>query len=153
MNATAPKFAASTHGLKTRTVRFSNGVVRNAALKVPAEDCSLFQLAQLIRESYLEWVFNGSSIFSDEVAVSSIGKSHYFAGALGGYETRLSLEDFAVVKANAESDVSLALEVVRYRRCNAGLSNVEVYRRASRNESLSERDRQFLRGLAEVQFD
>ncbi len=136
--------------MKTRSITFSNGLVKDAVLKVPAEACSLFHIAQLIRQSYLEWRFDGRSIMSDEVIVSSIGQANFFAGALGGYETRLSPDDFKRVKQLAESAVALAVDTVKFRKCNAGISIRDAYLQASRNEALSEFDRKFLADMAEL---
>lgn len=79
--------------MKTNTVKFSYGTVKNASLKVPAEAYSLMDAAKLIQESFLEYMFRpGCGLMSDEVLLSSIGHANFFAGALGGYETRLTAE-------------------------------------------------------------
>lgn len=106
--------------------------------------------AKLIMESYLEYMFRpGCGLMSDECLLSSIGHSNFFAGALGGYETRLSPEDFATVKSCAENDIMLATMIVRFRRCNAAISQKEVYLQASANEALPINDRKALAMLAE----
>ena len=133
--------------IKTRTVQLSYGTVKNASLKVPAGPASAWVIAQLIRESFLDYMFSRENvIFSDEVAVSSIGRSHFMAGALGGYETRLEAKGFALVKEMAESDMYMALDVVRYR--NPGLSNADAYRMAAKNEAVSEETRSLFLEMA-----
>lgn len=134
--------------IKTRSVKFSYGTVKDATLLVPAEACSLVDIVSLIRRSYLEYAFRpGCGLMSDEVLVSSLGRSNFFDGALGGYKTRLSAEDFNSVKELANHDAGLALDAVRFR--NPGLSRREVYILASKNEALSETDRKFLEMIAD----
>ena len=133
------------HHMKTHTVRFSNATCRDAALLIPAEPASLYQVSELIVKSYLDYMFSGACLMSDEVLVSSIGKSNFFEGALGGWETRLSAKDFAALK-NVLDDTRLAVDVVRYR--DDTLSRADAYRIAAKNEALSEADRKSLRAMA-----
>ena len=129
--------------MKTTIVHFSYGTVKNAALKIPAEAYSIIDAAQLIRESYLDYAFRpGCGLMSDEVLTSSIGKSNFFAGALGGYEQRLKPEVFAALKRCADSDEGQAIFVARYRDPEA--SQKAIYLRAAQNSSLSEDVRRFL---------
>ena len=133
--------------LKTRSVKFTYGTAKDAVLLVPAEACSLNDIACLIRKSYLEHAFRpGCGLMSDECVTSSIGQANFFAGALGGYETRLSAADFAALKSSVESDLALACDVVRFRAEKQGreLSQKEVYLQAAKNEVLSEDTRRFL---------
>ena len=134
--------------MKTRTVTFSFGTVKNASLKIPAEAHNLVQAAELIRESYLDWAFRpGCGLMSDEVLTSSIGHSNFFAGALGGWETRLTPESFKSLKSLClENDMGMAIAVARYRM--PGAERSEIYLRASENEVLEESAREFLSGFA-----
>lgn len=138
--------------IKTRSVLFSFGLVKDAALEIPAEAYSLNDAACLIRKSYLAWRFgpDNRSIMSDEVVVSSLGQAHFFAGALGGYQSRLDAKTFAALKDCAESAVSLAVEVVKLRAAKQGrtLTQAEVYTEAARNEALSASEREILASLA-----
>lgn len=140
--------------MKTQIVKFSFGLVKNAALEIPAEAYSLHSAACLIRKSYLAWRFgpDNRSIMSDEVVVSSLGQAHFFAGALGGYETRLDAKTFASLKECAESAVALAVDVVRFRAEKQGrkLTTQQTYAEASRNEALSADEREILNSLATV---
>jgi hypothetical protein len=121
--------------IKTRTVHFTYGTVKNAALKVPAEACSFVDMAKLIQDSYLEYMFRpGCGLMSDECLLSCIGKSNFFAGALGGYETRLSPADFKTLTSCTENDIMLASAIVTRREPN--LSPAEHYLRVSQNEGL-----------------
>jgi hypothetical protein len=130
-------------------VKFSNGVVKDASLKVPTGRYSIAALADLIRQSYLDWRFDGASgLFSDEVALSSIGKSHFFDGALGGFETRLDAGTFARLQENVSSDYSLAIAIARRR--NPKLSYKEALRAAALNQSLTEEDRRCMETIAEM---
>lgn len=134
--------------MKTNTVKFSYGTVKNASLKVPAEAYSLMDAAKLIQESFLEYMFRpGCGLMSDEVLLSSIGHANFFAGALGGYETRLTAERFAALKDCAESDIGMAVEIAKFRE--PGASQKAVYLRASQNEALSADYRRFLGLMAE----
>lgn len=133
--------------MKTRTVKFSYGTVKDASLKIPAEDFSIAQVAHLIRESYLDYVFGSQScIFSDECATSSIGQSDFFAGALGGYKTRLDPEVYEAVESMTNHLPSLALAVARRR--DASLTTAQVYAIAANNSALSDLDRAFLATVA-----
>ncbi len=132
--------------MKTRTVRFSYNTCRDAELLVPAEPASLYQVSELIVKSYLDYMFARPSLMSDEVLVSSIGKSNFFEGALGGWETRLNAQDFAALK-NVLDDMRLAVDVVRYR--DETISRADSFRLAAKNEALSEADRKSLRAMAE----
>lgn len=137
--------------VKTRTVKFSFGTVKDASLQVPAEACSINDIAVLIRKSYLEYTFRpGCGLMSDECVTSSIGQANFFAGALGGYETRLSAADFALLKDCAENDIALACDVVRFRAEKQGrqMTQQQVYREASKNEALSEKTRAALAQLS-----
>jgi hypothetical protein len=133
--------------IKTRTVQFSNGFVKDASLKVPVGAHSIYDIVSLIRESYLDWAFRPerSSIMSDEVVTSSIGQADFFAGALGGYETRLDAQTFKIVKDYASDEIGLAIAVARYRMPGATLR--QVYERVSQNEALNEMDRGFCRNM------
>lgn len=136
--------------IKTRSVLFSYGLVKDALLEIPAEAYSLHDVACLIRRSYLAWRFDGHSIMSDEVVVSSLGQAHFFAGALGGYETRLDAKTFASLKDCANSAIALAVDVVKLRAGKQGktLTDAEVYTQASRNEALNATERDMLASLA-----
>lgn len=139
--------------MKTRSVTFSYGTVKDASLKVPAEACSVHAIGVLIRESYLEWAFRpGCGLMSDECVTSSIGQANFFAGALGGYETRVDAETFKLIKDCAENPFALATDVVRFRAAKQGrkMSNKEVYLEAAKNEALSELDRKALVELANL---
>jgi hypothetical protein len=141
--------------MKTRTVTFSFGTIKNADLHIPAEDFSLFAAAQLIRQSFLEYMFRpGCGLMSDEVLVSSIGRCNFFDGALGGYETRLSPADFKVLSDEAKNDIALACDGIRFRAEKQGreLSRAEVFAEASRNESLGEDSRKMLSQMSKVNF-
>lgn len=134
--------------MKTRTVQFSYGTVKDASLKIPAEAFSPMDAANLIRESFLEYMFRpGCGLMSDEVLVSSIGRSNFFAGALGGYEGRVSPELFAHIKECASYDMTLAVDVAKFRE--PGLSDRAAYLRASQNEALCENTRRCLVIMAE----
>jgi hypothetical protein len=133
--------------LKTRTVTFSYGSVRNASLQIPAEDFSVMHVVELIRESYFAYSFRpGCGLMSDEVLTSSIGQANFFAGALGGYETRLDVETFKLVKEYLLSDISQALAVAGYRE--PGCSHSDRYLRASQNDVLSHQERESLAAFA-----
>lgn len=140
--------------IKTTTVKFSFGLVKNAALEIPAESYySLKDIACLIRKSYLAWRFRpGCGLMSDEVVVSSLGQAHFFAGALGGYETRLEPEVFAALKQCVENPVALACDVIRLRASKQGrtLTQKDVYTEASKNEALDADTRKMLRELAKL---
>lgn len=133
--------------MKTKTVTFSFGTVKNAALEVPAEACSIMDIVGLIHKSYLAYTFRpGCGLMSDEVVVSSIGQGNFFAGALGGFETRLDAETFRLVKENAESRVALALAVVRFRK--PGIDRSDAFLAASKNEALTADEREMLKTFA-----
>ena len=129
--------------LKTRIVKFSNGVIKNASLKIPAEEYSIVDAAQLIRESFLDYMFSSGGLMSDEVLTSSIGQAHFFEGALGGYKQRIDPEAFAALERYLNSKYSMALDVVRYRE--PGLKGADLYERAAQNRALSEDARGGLR--------
>ena len=131
--------------MKTHTVRFSNATCRDAALLIPAEPASLYQVAKLITQSYLDYMFSRPSLMSDEVLVSSIGRTSFFGGALGGWQTRLNAKDFAALESLLD-DIWLAVAVVRYR--DNSISPADAYRIAAKNEALSEADRKSLRAMA-----
>jgi hypothetical protein len=137
------------NNMKTRTVKFSYGTVKDASLKIPAEDFSLVQVADLTRQSYLEYAFRpGCGLMSDECLTSSIGHSNFMAGALGGYKTRLESKAFAGLKSMLiENDVAMALAVAKFR--NPSLTQNEAYIQASKNEVLSETERKLLTLMAE----
>ncbi len=130
--------------MKTQIVKFSYGTVKNASLKVPAEAYSIIDAATLIRESYLDYAFRpeNTSLMSDEVLTSSIGQANFFAGALGGWETRMDAERFACLKRTVESPEGQALAVAAYRM--PGSTRKAQYIRASKNEAISEDARRFL---------
>ena len=129
--------------IKTRTVQFSYGFVKDASLKVPAGPASIHDIVALIRESYLDWAFSpGCGLMSDEVLTSSIGQAHFVAGALGGYKTRLGAETYEIVEHSVKDDCGMAMAVAEYRMPGATLD--EIYRRASENEVLKETTRNFL---------
>jgi hypothetical protein len=134
---------------EVRIVKFTNGVVRDASLKVPTGRYSIAALADLIRESYLDWRFDGASgLFSDEVALSSIGKSHFFEGALGGFETRLDADTFARLRDNVNSDYCLAISIAERR--NPELSHKAAMLVAAKNRALSMSDRRCMELIAEM---
>lgn len=134
--------------MKTQTVQFSYGTVKNASLKIPAEAYSLMDVVNLIQDSFLEYMFRpGCGLMSDEVLVSSIGKSNFFAGALGGYKTRLQPDVFEALERCADNDIGLAFKVAKFR--NPGISPKQAYLVASKNEALSEDVRRFLVLMAE----
>ena len=136
--------------MKTRTVSFSFGTVKDASLKIPAEAYNLVQVADLIRQSYLEYAFRpGCGLMSDECLTSSIGHSNFMAGALGGYETRLDAELFTSLKGLlTENDVGMALAVAKFR--DPSLTQNAAYIQASKNEVLSDTERKFLVLMAET---
>ena len=133
--------------LKTRTVQFSYGFVKDASLKVPAGPASIYDIVSLIRESYLDWAFRPerASIMSDEVVTSSLGQADFFAGALGGYEIRLDARTFKMIADYASDSVGMAMAVARYRMPGATLR--QVYERVSENEALSDSEREFCRNM------
>jgi hypothetical protein len=133
--------------MKTRTVQFSYGTVKNANLKVPAEAYSIVDAVKLIRESFLEYMFSRPCLMSDEVLVSSIGHSNFFEGALGGYESRVNPEFFKAMKGYALSAAGQALAVAEYREPKA--SRKQHYIRASKCEAVPENERKFLALVAE----
>lgn len=135
--------------MKTRIVKFTYGTAKDAELLIPTEACSLHDVAVLIRESYLKWMFSHNAIMSDECVVSSIGKSNFFAGALGGWETRLDAKDFALLKEIADDDMGLAIATVKFRKCNTGITDREAWREAAKNEVLSENVRKAMISLAD----
>lgn len=140
--------------MKTASFKFSYGLVKNASLEVPSEACSIHDITCLIFKSYLAWRFGpeNRAIMSDEVVVSSLGKSHFFAGALGGYEGRLDAETFALLKQSADNDIMLACDVVRFRAEKQGrtMSRAEVMVEASKNEALDESSRKALAEMAKL---
>jgi hypothetical protein len=134
--------------MNTRTVKFSYGTVKDASLKIPAEAYSVVDAVKLIRESYLEYMFRpGCGLMSDEVLVSSIGQANFFAGALGGYESRVDAEFFKNMQSYINHAPGLALAVAEYREPTA--TRKQHYIRASKNESLSATERKFLALLSE----
>lgn len=132
--------------MKTKIVTFTYGTAKNAELLVPIETCSIHDIAVLIRKSYLKWMFGHGALMSDECVVSSIGKSNFFAGALGGYETRMPADDFSILKEVADNDIALAVDVAKFR--DPSLSTREAYRVAAKNEALSEDTRKAMIALA-----
>jgi hypothetical protein len=140
--------------IKTRSVKFSFGLVKDAVLEIPAEAYSINDAACLIRKSYLAWRFRpGCGLMSDEVVVSSLGQAHFFAGALGGYALRIAPETFPALKSSAESPVALACDVVRLRAEKQGrtVTQAQVYAEASKNEALSDDERKMLSELSKMQ--
>jgi len=140
-------FGAS-HSLKTKTVRFTYGTCKEAALQIPAEPASLFQVARLIRESYLAYIFSKPALMSDECLLASIGRSNFEAGALGGWESRLGAEAFASLKALVQDNVPMALAIVRHR--NPDIEGKEAYLQAAKIEGLSHFDKVCLESIAEA---
>lgn len=137
--------------MKTRTVKFSYGLVKDADLQVPAEAYSIVDAATLIIDSYLAWRFRpGCSLMSDEVVVSSLGQAHFFAGALGGYESRLQPEVFQALKRYASAPEPLAVATVRFR--DPSLKGSAVYARAAENTELSAEVRSFLRQMSTLKL-
>ena len=135
--------------MKTRMVTFSYSTVKNASLEVPAEPASIWDTAKLIRSSYLNHAFRpGCGLMSDECLLSSIGKSNFFAGALGGFESRLDKETFRLLKESADNEIALAVDIVRFR--NPQISEKAVYEQDAKNEALSEGIRECLMKLAEM---
>lgn len=133
--------------MKTRIVKFSYGTVKDASLKIPAEPYSIVDAVTLIRESYLEYAFRpGCGLMSDAVLTSSIGQANFFAGALGGYETRLDVESFRRLKEYASFAGGMAMAVAKYREPNATTS--QHYLRASQNEALPDAERKFFAEMA-----
>jgi hypothetical protein len=132
--------------IKTRTVRFSFGTVKGAALQIPAQPTNLVTVARLIRESYLAWMFSKPAIMSDECLLSCIGRDNFEAGALGGWETRLDAKSFAMLKDLVNDDTAMALAIVRYRNANA--SERTVWSLASKIEGLSAEVRAMMQQLA-----
>jgi hypothetical protein len=132
----------------TRTVTFTYGTAKDAALKVPVGPTNLYTIASLIRESYLDWMFDRPVMMSDEVLMSCIGKNNFFAGALGGWQTRLNPKDFAALKELAEDDdVAMALAIVRRR--NPGITAAGAYRQAATIRNLSPSLRESFLALAD----
>lgn len=128
--------------LKTRIVTFSYGTVKDADLEVPAGDFSAWDAAHLIRKSWLRYAFRpGCGLMSDEVLVSSIGKSNFFEGALGGYKQRLDPTFYGILERCVNDDIALATEVVRFREPN--LPAADVWERLSKNEALDVNTREF----------
>lgn len=134
-----------------RTVTFNYGTCKDAVLKIPVGPHSIAMMGDLLIESYLEYMFGRGSLMSDEVLVSSIGHDNFFAGALGGYETRLNPEDFTCLKHYVDNDIILALAVTRYR--NPSMSKVAAYLSAAKNEALSQEERGALKMLSTVSFN
>lgn len=133
--------------MKTRSVTFSYGTVKNASLLIPAEAYSVVDVVHLIRQSYLAYAFRpGCGLMSDECVTSSIGQANFFAGALGGWETRVSAEVFKRIKDYAECMSAMAMAVAQYREPNA--SPKAHYLRASKNEVLSQSERAFMAEMA-----
>jgi hypothetical protein len=134
--------------IKTRTVQFSYGLVKDASLKVPVGSYCIHDIVVLIRESYLDWAFRpeNNTLMSDEVLTSSIGQAHFVAGALGGYKPRISAETYWMVEESVKDDWSMAMAVARYRMPGATLG--EIYLRASKNEVLDDYTRKNLAIMA-----
>lgn len=137
-----------TSTIKTRTVLFTYGTAKNAALEIPAEPTNLVTVADLIRQSFLRHMFSRPALMSDEVLVSSIGRSNFETGALLGWKERLDEKTFSVLEREVKSDVAMALAVVRFR--NPSISKRDAYLAAAKNEALDAEDRKFLRVFAEV---
>jgi hypothetical protein len=135
----------------TRTVTFSYGTCKDAVLKIPVGPHSIAMMGDLLIESYLEYMFGRGSLMSDEVLVSSIGHDNFYAGALGGYETRLNSEDFNCLKHYVDNDILLALAVTRYR--NPSISKIDSYLESARNEALSQDERDALNTLSTLSLN
>jgi len=135
--------------MKTSIVKFTYGTAKDAELLIPTGEYNLYQLAQLLRASYLMWAFRpGCGLMSDEVLLSSIGKADYFAGALGGFKTRLDAEAYAELEKMVNYAPALALAIVRTRR--PGLSLAEQHRAASQNTALDPAHRRYLAECARL---
>ncbi len=138
--------------MNTKTVSFSYGSVKNASLKIPAEAYSAMDAAKLIRESYFDYAFRpGCGLMSDECLTSSIGQANFYAGALGGYETRVSPEAFNAIRGCLASELSQAVAVAAYREPNAG--RMAHLLRASKNDAISEDNRRFLLLMAKAESE
>lgn len=137
-----------TSTIKTTTVRFSYGTVNNAALEIPAEATNLVTVANLIRQCFLRHMFSRPALMSDEVLVSSIGRSNFETGALLGWKERLDEKTFGLLESEVKSDIAMALAVVRFR--NPSISKRDAFLAAAKNEALDTDTRKFLRELAEV---
>jgi hypothetical protein len=137
-----------TSSIKTRTVRFTYGTAKDAALEIPAEPTNLITIAKLIHQSFLRHMFSRSALMADEVLVSSIGRDNFEAGALLGWKERLDEKSFGLLESQVKSDVAMALAVVRYR--NPSISNRDAYLVAAKNEALNDDTRKFLRAAADL---
>ena len=123
--------------IATRTVTFTYGTCKDAALKIPAkgQPASLRDIIDLIRSSYLEYMFSSPILMSDEVLVSSIGRNHFFAGALGGWKLRLEAKAFETLEMLASNNAVLAVRVAQYRDSN--LTFDEAREIAKKNKALN----------------
>ena len=139
-----------TSSIKTRTVRFTYGTAKDAALEIPAEPTNLVTVADLIRRSFLRHMFSGPVLMSDEVLVSSIGRSNFETGALLGWKERLDEKTFELLESDVKSDIAMALAVVRFR--NPSISNRDAYLTAAKNEALKDETRIFLRAVADIEL-
>lgn len=134
--------------IKTKTVYFTFGTAQNAALEIPAEATNLVTVANLIRQSFLRFMFSRPALMSDAVLVSSIGRSNFETGALLGWKERLDAKSFELLEREVKSDIAMALAVVRFR--NPAISKRDAYLAASKNEALDDDTRHFLRDFADA---
>jgi hypothetical protein len=137
-----------TSTIKTRTVRFTYGTVKDAALEIPDEATNLVTVANLIRQSFLRHMFSRPALMSDAVLVCSIGRSNFETGALLGWKERLDQKTFELLEDEVKSDIAMALAVVRFR--NPSISKRDAFLAASKNEALDDDTRYFLRDLADA---
>lgn len=134
--------------IKTKTVYFTYGTAKDAALDIPAEDTNLVTVANLIRQSFLRFMFSRPALMSDEVLVSSIGRSNFETGALLGWKERLDEKTYELLEREVKSDVAMALAVVRYR--NPSISKPDAYRAAAKNQAITAEDRKFFLACADL---
>ena len=137
-----------TSTIKTRTVRFTYGTAKDAVLEIPTEPTNIVTVANLIRQSFLRHMFSRPVLMSDEVLVSSIGRSNFETGALLGWKERLDEKTFGLLEDEVKSDISMALAVVQYR--NPSISKRDACLAAAKNEALDADTRKFIREFAEV---
>lgn len=134
--------------LPTKMVRFTYGTCKDATLKIPAAPANLVQVAELVRESFFDYMFSKGALISDEVLVSSIGASNFFAGALGGWKTRLPAKDFDLLSGLVQDPMNLAVHAAQYRDPTATLA--QSYLRASQNEALNDNERTILKQMIKI---
>jgi len=126
----------------TKTFEIEYGVVKDGLLTLPVEG-NAYTYAEHIIQSYLDWRFRPQSgIFSDAVALSSIGKSHFFEAVFSGLDERIQNKEFCKWIKDFCSDIYLAIAIAKRR--NPELTHDEASRKALKNEALSEKDRRSL---------